>query len=63
LKFYFNERDVEEALDRTLIQLQMHRDPNKKLEYNIPMIPIDAEFYADMDPDNDNMIHEVRKRF
>lgn len=56
-------RDLEEALDRTLIILKLHRDKNKTIQYNFNIIPLDGTFYADLDPDNELMVQEVKDRF
>lgn len=56
-------RDIEEAMDRALITLQLHKNKSKAIEYNFQMTPLDVTYYIDMDPDNDLMLREVKKRF
>ena len=38
-------------------------DKNKTIQYNFNIIPLDGTFYADLDPDNELMVQEVKDRF
>jgi len=61
--FSNNFRDIEAALERSLILNGFEKNKNKTIKYDFKREPFHLNLYSEMDIDNDQMLQEIKKRF